>query len=163
MVTRITAGAFLVCKNKVLLMKRGMHKKLGPGLWAGVGGHMEMSDIKNPRGLDLAETCYREACEETGITKTDIRNLTLRYIAVRRMEDEIRFHYHFFGEVKNEIPLPTCDEGELHWVDKNNVLGLPMSTSVKEAVRHWITSPDENWIYCIAVDPAGESAVVSRL
>ena len=34
MVTRITSGGFLVCKNSVLLMKRGLHKKLAAGCWA---------------------------------------------------------------------------------------------------------------------------------
>jgi len=31
MTTRITSGGFLTCKNKILMMRRGMHKKLGPG------------------------------------------------------------------------------------------------------------------------------------
>jgi len=75
MTTRIMAGAFLVCGDKVLLMKRGLHKEFGAGLWAGVGGHLEMDDIKNPRALDLIETCYREIQEETGIEKSDILNL----------------------------------------------------------------------------------------
>jgi len=163
MVTRITAGAFLVCGSKVLLMKRGLHKELGPGMWAGIGGHLDMRDITDSRRLDLAETCYREVEEETGIAKSNIRNLKLRYIAVRRVGSEIRMHYHYFGEIKNEISLPKCDEGEFHWVEKCNLADLPMSTSVKEAVRHWVASPDENRVYLIAVAPEGNTAVVSEI
>ena len=162
MVTRITAGAFLSCGNKVLLMKRGLHKELGAGLWAGIGGHLELNDIKNPRALDLAETCYREVLEEAGISKPEIRNLKLRYVAVRKDGDEIRLHHHYFGEVDNEIPLPKCDEGEFYWIEKNNIVDLPMSTSVKEAVKHWVLNPGDG-VYFIAVSPAGDSAVISEI
>ena len=161
--TRITAGAFLSCGNKVLLMKRGLHKELGPGLWAGVGGHLDMCDITNPRALDLAETCYREVQEETGIDKSQIRNMKLRYIAVRKDGADIRLHHYYFGELEKEIPLPECSEGEFHWKDKNEILALPMTTSGKEAVRHWINNPDIEGVYFIAVNPAGESAVISEV
>ena len=89
MTTRLTAGAFLVCGNKVLLMKRGLHKELGPGLWAGVGGHLDLEDIENPRAIDLIETCYREVQEETGISRANIFKLQLKYIAVRKDSNEI--------------------------------------------------------------------------
>ena len=136
MVTRITAGAILECGSKVLLLKRGLHKKLAPGLWAGIGGHMELSDIENPRALNLIETCYREVYEETGIEKSSIKNLKLRYIAVRKVDGEISWHHHYIGELDAEISLPDCDEGELHWVDKRDIIDLPMTTLVKEALRH---------------------------
>jgi len=163
MTTRITAGAFLSCGNKVLLMKRGMHKKLAPGHWAGVGGHIDMCDIKNPKTLDLAVTCCREVQEETGIDKSQIRNLKLRYIAVRKGSAEIRLHHHYFGELENEIPLPECGEGELHWKDRSEILGLDLTTSVKEVLRHWISNPDCEGVYVVAVNPTGDAAVVSEI
>jgi len=161
-ITRITAGAFLSCGDKVLLMKRGMHKELGPGLWAGVGGHLDMCDIENPRAIDFVNTCYREVEEETGIARTDIRNLTLRYLAVRKDGNEIRLHHHYFGELEKAIVLPVCDEGEFFWVDKDKISSLPMSTSVREAITHWINNPGDG-VYFIAVCPDGESAVVSKI
>ena len=163
MTTRITAGAFLTCGNKILLMKRGLHKELGPGLWAGIGGHIDINDITNPRALNLAVTCFREVYEETGIARESIRDLKLRYIATRKVGDEIRFHHHFIGEMETEIPLPKCEEGELHWVCKDDIPRLPMSTSVGEALKHWLANPHSNDVYMVAVDKAGENATVLQL
>ena len=163
MITRITAGAFLTCGSNVLLMKRGLHKELGPGLWAGIGGHIDMSDITNPRALILAETCYREVYEETGITRENIRNMKLRYIAIRKDGDEIRIHHHFIGEMETEIPLPECEEGELRWVNKNDIPHLPMSTSVGEALKHWLANPYSDDVYMVAVDKTGENATFLQL
>jgi len=163
MVTRITAGAFLTCGDKVLMMKRGLHKELGAGLWAGIGGHLEIDDITNPRVIDLIKTCYREVHEETGITKEDIKNLKLRYIAIRKDSNEIRIHHFYFGELENEIPLPKCDEGELFWIEREKLLELPMTTSNIEVLRHWSKTPDNKTVYCIVISPQGDSAVVSEM
>jgi len=163
MTTRITAGAFLICGNKVLLMKRGLHKKMGPGMWAGIGGHMEMGDITDPRALNLIETCYREVEEESGIAKKDIFNLKLRYIAVRKLDTEVRFHHFFMGEVAEEMPLPKCEEGELHWMDINDVCNLQMSTTTGSAVKHWLDNPKCEAIYMVAVNKTNDGATVSEL
>jgi len=163
MTTRITAGAFLVSGNKVLLIKRGLDKKLAPGLWAGVGGHMELSEIIDPRALNLIETCYREVQEETGITKSDIKNLKLRYIAVRKLDTDIRFHHFFMGEVETEMPLPECEEGELHWVAMENICGLQMSESVKPVVKHWTANPNSDEIFMIAINKTCDKATISAL
>ena len=162
-VTRITAGAFLSCGNKVLMMKRGLHKEMAPGMWAGIGGHIDLTDINNPRAIDLTETCCREVYEETGIPKSAIKDLKLRYIAVRLIDNQVRWHHHYFGEIENEVSLQECTEGELHWVNKSEILDLPMTTSVKEAVKHWIQNPHEDAIFMVAVSPNNETAVVSML
>lgn len=162
-VTRITAGAFLSCGSRVLMMKRSLHKEMGAGMWAGIGGHMDIADIKNPRAIDLAETCYREIQEEAGIENADIIGLKLRYIAVRKVDNQIRWHHHYFGELENEVPLPECNEGEFHWVEKSEMLKLPMSTSVKEAVRHWIHNPGTDGVYLVTIAPDGDSAVILPL
>jgi len=161
--TRITAGAFLICGDKVLLMKRGLHKEIGAGMWAGVGGHLDMSDFTNPRAIDTLETCYREVHEETGILRTDIYDLKLRYIAVRRVDGEVRLHYHYFGKLKQEILPPKCSEGDFFWIDKIDLTNLPMSTSIKEAVRHWVCNPNCDEVYLVAVDKVGTSAVISGI
>ncbi|MCL2285952.1 MAG: NUDIX domain-containing protein [Firmicutes bacterium] len=163
MTIRITAGAFLFRGSKVLLMKRGLHKKLGPGKWAGVGGHMEISDITDPRAFDIIETCYREIFEEAGICKSDIKNLKLRYIAARKVDNEIRLHHHFMGEVDTEFPLPICEEGELYWVAKKDIPGLPMSTTVGEAVKHWLANPENDGVYMVAVNKTDSGADISEL
>ena len=162
-VTRITAGAFLSYGNKVLMMKRGLHKEMGAGMWAGIGGHMDLTDIKNPRAINLSETCCREVFEEAEIPGAAIKNLKLRYITVRKTENQIRWHHHYFGELEIEVPLPKCSEGEFHWVDKTNMLSLPMSTSVREAVKHWIHNPQDDTVYMVIVSADNETTVVLPL
>ena len=163
MTTRITSSAFLAHGDTLLLMKRGLHKKLGPGMWAGIGGHMELDEITDPRALDLTETCLREIAEEAGIARTGIHNLRLKYISTRKVDREISLHYHHIGELHTKIPLPRCDEGEFHWVHKNDIPDLPMSVSVGEALRHWLATPENDEIYLVAVNKSGDSAKVLEL
>ena len=163
MITRITAGAFLTCGDKILLMHRGKHKKLGPGMWAGVGGHLELCDVTDPRAINVIDACYREIEEETGIPRTAIRGLALRYVAVRKVNNEIHHIYHHFGEVDTEISLPYCDEGILYWRNKCDILNLPMATIVKESLRHWVENPQSKGVYLVAVNSTDDAATISEL
>ena len=161
--TRIASGAFLVCKHKILLMKRGLHKQLAPGLWSAIGGHMEIEDISNIRAIDVSVTCCREVYEETGIAQSDINDLKLRYITMRKDGNEIRSIYYYFGTVNSEFPLPYCDEGELYWVDMKDIYDLPMSVSAKRALTHWIAHPDDDNIYLVISNSTGDSGNIQRL
>jgi 8-oxo-dGTP diphosphatase len=163
--TRLTASAFLTCGGKILLMKRGLHKELGPGLWAGIGGHLDMCDIANPRAIDLTETCYREVFEETGIPREDIRELTLKYVTMRYDKDgeEIRSNYYFMGKLEREMPLPDCDEGELHWVDIGDIDGLTMINPAKYALTHWLENPDRDRVHLVITNAAGDRAEIVEL
>lgn len=38
---RLMTNAFIINRNKILLLKRANYKKIAPGLWTGVGGHIE--------------------------------------------------------------------------------------------------------------------------
>jgi len=159
MLTRITANAILTHGSKVLLLKRGLHKELAPGLWAGIGGHIDNSDVENFRAINLIETCYREVREEAGIGRADIHGLKLRYIAVRKTDTEIRWHHHYLGELETEIIPPHCEEGELHWVSKTDIPTLPMTASVKEPLKHWLANPNCEDTVLFIVD--GERATAS--
>ncbi|QHQ60211.1 NUDIX domain-containing protein [Anaerocolumna sedimenticola] len=61
---RNMATAYLMNRNEFLLMKRAAGRNLAPGLWAGVGGHLEPEELNSPK-----EACLREIYEETGITQ----------------------------------------------------------------------------------------------
>ena len=161
--TRIVASAFLYHENKVLLLKRGLHKELAPGMWAGIGGHMDMCDIKDPRKLQLMETCYREICEETGINRDNIEDMQLKYTTVRFTGDEIRYLHQFVGRLKSEINPPPCDEGELHWVDKSVALTLPMTPSLKTIYTHWLQNPSGEGIHLVIVSGDGQHTTLVKL
>ena len=156
--TRLTAGAYLTCGDKILLMKRSLHKKLGPGMWAGMGGHMEPADITDPRALDMMQVCLREVQEETGITPDNIHNLKLRYITMRKSPDrpEVWINYAYFGTLASEIPPPTCDEGIFHWVNMQDILALPMTNVIKETLRHWLTAPNGEGLFLLTMPSTGD-------
>ncbi|MCL2203477.1 MAG: NUDIX domain-containing protein [Defluviitaleaceae bacterium] len=134
---RKMAGAFLTYGDEVLLIQRGLHKKLAPGMWSCIGGHIEQEEHDNP-----LVACFREIEEETGITCSSITGLSLRYITTRKIDDEIRTGYYFFGKTTHRCALPECAEGALHWVNISEIPNLQMTFSIKSVSTHWQNNPN---------------------
>lgn len=84
--------------------------------WVGVGG-------KFKEGESPEDCVLRETEEETGLTLTDYRYRGL----VTFVSDEAPTEYmHLFTASRwTGTPRP-CDEGELAWIKKADLLGLPM-------------------------------------
>ena len=141
--TRLFAGAFLWWNDEVILMQRSLNKKLAPGMWAGVGGHIEQSEINSP-----ITACFREIAEETGIQSTQIRNLDLRYVAVFKTEDILDSVYYFIGELKERCNLQQTNEGKLHWVNIRDGVDLEMSPHVKAVYLHWVNNMNDTNLHC---------------
>lgn len=139
---RIMTAAYLFNKNNdVLMLKRSKDKFLASNLWTGIGGHVETYEYNNPE-----KACYREIFEESNIKASEIENLTLRYILLRRDKNEIRQHYIYFGKTL-KMTINYCDEGELHWINLSEILNLDMPLTVKHMFKHFFTSPNENIVY----------------
>ena len=103
--------------GKILLLYRNKKENdLNEGKWIGVGGKFEPGET--------AEECLlREVYEETGLklTKWYLHGI-VKFIS-DKWESEDMYLYSasdFTGTLKNE-----CREGELKWVDKDEVLSLP--------------------------------------
>ena len=60
--------------------------------------HFEKEELNDARACAL-----RELYEETGIAEEEIENLSLRYITLRRKNDEIRQNYYFFADLYNGL------------------------------------------------------------
>jgi len=163
--TRILIGAFLTYQNKVLLMKRGLHKKIAPGLWSCIGGHLEAEEIINPRQINHTAAIYREIKEEANIDEKDILNLDLRYISMRidKDDNEIRAAYYYIGKVTQEFEPPYCDEGVFYWTDIKDIIDLPMSFSIKEIVKHWVNNPESNNIFLFGINKNNNQSTVVEL
>lgn len=143
-------AAFLRHSDKYLLMKRAPNRKIAPGVWSSVGGKMERNELNDPRAA-----CLREVWEETGISAEQIRNLTLRYVILRRYRNTIRQTYIYFGETDAE-PIITTDEGELHWIPASNLLNRTYTATFAAMLEHYLTTPDtERVIIGVAENDSG--------
>lgn len=85
--------------------------------WVGIGGKFE--DKEAPEECNL-----REVFEETGLTLSSARYCGIVTFVSDKWETEYMHIFHsldFSGAIK-----PTCDEGNLEWIDKNRLLSLPL-------------------------------------
>ena len=137
------AGAFLPRGDEYLLMLRAPDRKFLPNTWSNIGGGMEREEMDDPQSA-----CLREIEEESGITAGQIRNLTLRYIIVRRRGNCVSQSYVYFGETDAE-PSITTDEGTLHWVPENQLLGrmdITYSTTFRAMLEHYLGTPEPDHV-----------------
>jgi len=112
-------------------MKRAGHRRIWPNKYAGVGGRIELGE--NP-----LDACYREIEEETGLTRADILTLELLYITIRQTNGELRHNYHFFGTTTRTDVIDT-NEGQLMWVDENELLELGLIPNPKAFLTRYLT------------------------
>ena len=109
-----TVLCYLHRGDKYLLLYRNKkNNDINEGKWIGIGGHIEPNETK-----ELA--LKREVEEETGLL---INSFKYRgdLIFINDDYEEIMYLYtsdDFSGE------LIECDEGELHWIEKDKILEL---------------------------------------
>lgn len=141
--TRNMVGAFLEHDNDILCIYRDKSKQLEPCKWAGVGGHMEHSEMNSPYAA-----CIREINEETGIEEKNVLDLKMKYITINNKDNEVRIAFYFFGKLTNKIPLSETGEGILKWIPKSEVLSYNLSNNVKSILEHWLTHNEEKIYVC---------------
>ena len=141
--TRAFAGAFLRWQDEVILMKRSEHKKIAPGMWAGIGGHIEPGEENSP-----ITACLREIEEETGIVSSQIEELSFRYFALCRQPSAIHSIYYFTGILKEKPILRKTSEGDLHWVKLEDAINFQMSAFMKSFYLHWINNLSDTSLHC---------------
>lgn len=131
MKTRLMSTAFLFNNDKILMMKRSVERKLAPGVWTGIGGHIEPEEINNP---EIA--VKREIYEETGIENHRLSDLNLRYVLLRQKGKEIRKQFVYFGRTDQQ-QLVQSDEGELHWLDIETIHELDKPMIIESMIEHY--------------------------
>lgn len=103
--------------GKYLMLHRVKKKNdLNQNKWVGIGGKFE--DKESPEECNL-----REVYEETGL-----RLLNYRYCGiVTFVSDKWETEYmHIFHSDSYEGEIKECDEGVLEWIDKQELLKLPI-------------------------------------
>ena len=134
--TSFFASVLLRCGDRVLMMQRGMHKKLSPGKWANPGGHIEPDELRAPM-----RAAARELYEETGIKAEALRSFGLRYVLMT-VSDQIRVHFTYVATVDSEPELWQTDEGTLHWMEKDKLLSLDLSETMLVTMEDYLAHPD---------------------
>lgn len=113
---KMTTLCYIEQEGKYLMLHRvKKHHDINAGKWIGVGGHVE-------NGETPEECLLREVKEETGLVLTAYRLRGLVTFLSDACEPELMCVFTadaFDGE------LIECDEGELAWVEKSEILALP--------------------------------------
>ena len=116
-----TSLCYIIKDGRYLLLHRVKSKKQemgdpNAGKWIGIGGKFEVGETP--------EQCnIREVWEETGLTLTDYTYRGVVDFISDLWENE---QMHLFTASGFEGRLKDCEEGELAWINEDDVLSLPM-------------------------------------
>lgn len=123
---RNTTLCYLEKDGKYLMLLRNKKEiDENKGKWIGVGGHFE-------EGESPQECVCREVFEETGLT---LKEYKFRGI-VTFVSDEWGTEYmHLFTATSFDGILRECDEGELRWIDKSEILNLNLWEGDREFLK----------------------------
>lgn len=154
---RALATAFMVNGDDVVMMERAGHRRLYPGKWAALGGHVEPAELNDPRAA-----CLRELQEEAGLLTSDIKELRLRYVINRLADQEIRVQYVYFGAIERR-ELPACTEGGLHWVNLREAAHLDTSFTTREILRRYVSHANRSAAGVVEVGVVGVSGCEPKI
>lgn len=107
---------FVTYGEDILLMKRAPHKRVYPGYYNGVGGHIE-------RDEDPQTGAIREIKEETGLDVRNMRYCGTTHIDAGHDQGIILFIYTAEA-IKRDFT--NSDEGSLEWLPISRVLAASL-------------------------------------
>lgn len=131
---RNMTSIYITKGDRILLLFR-QGGRVVSDMWVGsAGGHFEENELNDPKACVL-----RELKEELGLNENDIRNLSLRYITLRRTKGEIRQNYYFFAELCGEADEPAgSTEGISRWFAHSELPALEMPYTAKFVMEHYL-------------------------
>ncbi len=112
-----TTLCYIEHNGKVLMLYRNKKKKdVNEGKWIGIGG--KFKENESPE-----ECMLREVYEETGIKLASWKYRAVVTFVSDSCEGE---YMHLFTAVADSDAVTDCAEGELKWIDKEDILSLNM-------------------------------------
>ena len=118
------------------------------------GGHFEENELSDPESCVL-----REMKEELGLNPGDVDGLTLRYVTLRYMGDEIRQNYYFFARLTGGKYLKST-EGDLRLCTWEELKNLDMPVSARHMMDHYLnTGRFDQKCYAGITEPGGSRFV----
>ena len=150
---RNMTAMYITSGHQMLMLYRVGSKVVAPS-WCGIGGHFEKNELNDARACVL-----RELNEETGLTEANLENIRLRYVTLRLKNGEIRQNYYFFADLREDVEKNlTCNEGQLAWINLDDVLDREMPVSAKFMLEHYLSTGIHNDVlYCGATEENGIS------
>lgn len=126
-----TVLCYIENENDEYLMLYRCKKKndLNEGKWLGIGGHIEPNE-------EVEDAVIREVYEETGLTLTGINKRGI----ITFINDDYVEVMHLFTSNSFYGDLCECDEGQLKWVNKSDILDLPLWQGDKEFLMKLINA-----------------------
>ena len=155
---RNMASIYITNGDKMLLLFRQGGKVVND-VWIGsAGGHFEAYELNDARACVL-----RELKEELGLKDSEIKNLSLRYVTLRRAKGEIRQNYYFFAELNEGVDEHLMsNEGICRWFAYSELSTLEMPFTSKFVIEHYLNvGRGTNEIYIGVAD--GEKVVFIEL
>ncbi len=127
----------LIKDGKVLLQKAPEDKKIFPGFYNGIGGHIE-------RGEDVYSGAVRELREEAGISCDDLSLMGTIMIDVEDEQGILLFV--FSGEIIRGN-ITDSNEGSLHWIEINAINSMNVVEDIPELVSQVIQARDTGKLF----------------
>ena len=110
---------FLTCNENVLLIKGSSTKPLWANLFNGIGGHIEI-------GEDPLTAARRELKEETGLQADDLWLCAVILVDTDSKPGVGIFVFRGEAYTSHPIQLVASAEGNLTWVNKNDLASYPL-------------------------------------
>lgn len=146
-----TTLCYIERAGQYLMLHRVKKKNdLNQDKWVGVGG--KFLDKESPE-----ECLLREVKEETGLTLTDYRFRGIVTFVSDQWPTEYMFLYTATGFEGEQI---VCDEGDLEWVDHDQIINLPIWEGDKIFLR---LLAEEAPFFSLKLEYHGEQLVYAAL